>query len=74
MKNFVLALLMFVVMLFAVSSANATPRSFRPRSDFDAGFAAGARAVRGGHVRDVGPRVVEIRRGPFGGVRSVRVR
>lgn len=64
----------FVALLLVASIANATPRVF-PRGNFDDGFAAGVRAARGGHVgRNFAPPVVEIRRGPFGRVRSVRVK
>jgi hypothetical protein len=77
MKNFVLALLMLAAMLCAVSSANATPRGVVVRDRFGRAVIVD-RGFHGGSVRGVRgfdrPPVVEIDRGFFGRVRSVRVR
>lgn len=75
MKNFVLAL---VMLLLAVSAASAHGGGVVVRDRFgraivvDRGFHGGFNGSR--NFNGGGARVVEVRRGFFGGVRSVRVR
>lgn len=79
MKNFVLSLLMLVAMLFAVSTAEAhgvvvARDRFGRAVVVDRGFHGGGVRSFSGNRNFGGARVVEVRRGFFGGVRSVRVR